>query len=237
MRRHHPLPRNETDSKTVAPPTFATIFARYQQEIQAFLRSMLGAHELAQDLTQDTFHDAWLAAQRGSAPFGGLVSLDGSPASEADERISTQPVGADPGAQLDAIRRWLFHTAYCKAISARRRWRLIRWESLDLASGVTDFCDPQATGFEDRVVEHDALSTAMARLTPQDAACLMLRVVLGFSAAEVGAIVGASAEVVTKRLSRARRRLRDAYLALDTPGDHDTASDEALQETQVYHAR
>jgi predicted RNA polymerase sigma factor len=74
------------------------------------------------------------------------------------------------------------------------------------------------------VVEGDALRTALARLTPQDAACLLLRVVQGFSASEVGAIVGASAETVTKRLSRARQRLRGAYLAVNDPGGDPHAS-------------
>ena len=45
---------------------------------------------------------------------------------------------------------------------------------------------------------------------------LFLRVVQGFSAAEVGQIVGATPEVITKRLSRAKQRLRAAYLALNS---------------------
>jgi DNA-directed RNA polymerase specialized sigma24 family protein len=43
----------------------------------------------------------------------------------------------------------------------------------------------------------------------------LLRVVQGFSAAEVGQIVGATPDVVNKRLSRAKQRLRTAYLAAD----------------------
>ncbi len=46
---------------------------RYQREIQAFLRGMLGAYELAQDLTQDTFSDAWALAQPESG--GRMVSV------------------------------------------------------------------------------------------------------------------------------------------------------------------
>ncbi|HEU5347340.1 MAG TPA: sigma-70 family RNA polymerase sigma factor [Ktedonobacterales bacterium] len=59
---------------------------------------------------------------------------------------------------------------------------------------------------------YSPLRAALAELSPQDSACLLLRVVHGFSAAEVGEIMGASAEVITKRLSRARQRLRAAYL-------------------------
>lgn len=60
---------------------------------------------------------------------------------------------------------------------------------------------------------------ALARLAPRDAACLLLRVVEGFSAAEVGRIIGASPAVITKRLSRARQRLRAVYLAQNAPAE------------------
>ena len=194
---------------------FTAIVARNRQDLYAFLRGLLGADELAQDLTQDTFHDAWRAALRGAPPFASLLP---TPASAHD---------AD-----NAIRRWLFHAAYYKALSARRRWRLIRWESLDLsADSAASLADHTAGAFDQRVVEGDALRAALARLTPQDAACLLLRVVQGFSAAEVGAITGASAEIVTKRLSRARQRLREVYLALnapDTAPHHDARQSDRL---------
>ncbi|GEM_PF-5175095 len=66
MTEHYPPPRDALDApkslqEGVGAPTFAAVFMRYQREIQAFLRGMLGAHELAQDLTQDTFSDAWRA--------------------------------------------------------------------------------------------------------------------------------------------------------------------------------
>jgi DNA-directed RNA polymerase specialized sigma24 family protein len=41
----------------------------------------------------------------------------------------------------------------------------------------------------------------------------LLIIVQGFTAAEAGQIIGASPQAVAKRLSRAKQRLRDAYLA------------------------
>jgi RNA polymerase sigma-70 factor, ECF subfamily len=183
--------RDTTASPSFSRAAFTTLVDRHAAALHAFLRGMTESAEQAHDLAQDTFHDAWRTARAGVAPFA---------AGSAD----------------DESRRWLFHTAYCKAVSALRRRRLIAWESLDLATEAESDLAGLATNddaFPDRIAESEAVRAALARLAPPDAACLLLRVVYGFSAAEVGQIVGASAEVVTKRLSRARQRLRAAYLA------------------------
>ena len=183
----------ERDPATPASPlsvaAFTALVDRNQHALHAFLRGLVGHGEQARDLVQDTFHDAWRIAQRGTSPFDG----------HADD---------------DAIRRWLFRTAYRRGVSALRRRRLIRWERLDV------FAEPElntgARPFEDQIAEGEALRAALARLAPSDSACLLLRVVQGFSAAEVGEIVGATPDIVNKRLSRAKQRLRTAYLAHET---------------------
>ena len=178
----------------LARAAFAALVDRHQHALHTFLRGFTGNDEQARDLVQDTFHDAWRLAQAGTAPFV-----------------------ADP--TEDDIRRWLFHTAYCKAISQLRRHRLVRWESLDAFANL--MADDRQIPFEERIAEHEALRAALAQLSSDDVACLLLRVVQGFSAAEVGQIIGASAEVVTKRLSRAKQRLRIAYLdQIAAPEEH-----------------
>lgn len=174
----------------LALAAFEDLVARHERPLHAFLRGLAENGEQARDLVQDTFHDAWRAAQRGNPPF--LEGYDD-----------------------DDFRRWLFHTAYCRAVSALRRRRLIRWESLDLFTESAPLAGDDA--FADQIAEGEALRAALARLSPPDAACLLLRVVHGFSAAEVGRIVGATPEVVTKRLSRAKQRLRSAYLTENLP--------------------
>ncbi len=182
---------HEQSPPTLSFAAFTLIVEHHQHPLHVFLRGLVGNPEQALDLVQDTFHDAWRAAKQGTPPF-----IAGS---------------AD-----DEIRRWLFHTAYCRAISSLRRRRLIRWESLDLVAEEPEAPNPRFT-FEDQIVEADLLRAALQRLAPQDVACLLLRVVQGFSAAEVGAITSASADVVAKRLSRAKQRLRAAYLAQEIP--------------------
>jgi RNA polymerase sigma-70 factor, ECF subfamily len=184
---------------------FSAAVDQWQAALFAFLHGLLGDTEQARDLTQDTFHDAWRATQAISPPW--------TAAHDDDER-----------------RRWLFHTAYCRAISQLRRRQVIRWDSLDWAGIATHDAATNgaaaalamraddADSFEQRVAEADALRAALARLNPDDVACLLLRVAQGFSAAEVAAMLGTTAEAVAQRLSRARRRLRAIYLA-QNPSD------------------
>ncbi|HUY76426.1 MAG TPA: sigma-70 family RNA polymerase sigma factor [Ktedonobacterales bacterium] len=178
---------------------FTAVVDRQQHALYVFVCGLVGDQEQARDLTQDAFHDAWRAAQAATPPF------------VADTPIEEQ-------------RRWLFTVAYRKAASALRRRRLIRWESLDVSDYSadepasnrkerSDVAAIQSLTFEDQISEGEALRAALASLSPQDAACLLLRIVQGFGVAEVAQIVGASPEVVTKRFSRARQRLRAAYLA------------------------
>lgn len=199
------------DTAQAAPLSLAAFSAtvdRLQAALFAFLRGLLGDAEQARDLTQDAFHDAWRATQALTPPW--------TSAHDDDER-----------------RRWLFHAAYCRAISHLRRRKVIRWTSLDWAgiawreeigptadTGATpDVPDVMADAgsFEQRVVEAEALRAALARLRPDDAACLLLRVAHGFSAAEVAATLGITPDAVAQRLSRARRRLRAIYLTQNPP--------------------
>ena len=55
---------------------------------------------------------------------------------------------------------------------------------------------------------------------PDDAACVLLQVVHGFSTAEIATILAIRPDTVRKRLSRTKRRLRDAYLALAQSEPH-----------------
>jgi RNA polymerase sigma-70 factor (ECF subfamily) len=158
---------------------FADLLDRCQWSLFGFLRSLVGDEEQARDLMQDTFYDGWRTARRGVPPFNG-----------SDEA---------------GIRRWLFHAAYNRAISALRRRRLIQWLPLESVT--------LPIVFEDQLAEGHAVRAALAALAPADAACLLLIIVQGFTAAEAGQIIGASPQAVAKRFSRAKQRLRNVYLA------------------------
>ncbi len=189
------------ESATLATPLTLSLFTStvdtHQAALYGFLRGLLGDDETARDLTQDTFSDAWRATQASAAPWRADH--------DADER-----------------RRWLFSIAYRRAISHRRRRSVIRWASLDASADPATrdvaYSSVEAqTPFETRIVEAEALRAALARLHPDDAACLLLRVAQGFSGAEAANVLGISEEAAAQRLSRARRRLRAIYLQQNPP--------------------
>jgi RNA polymerase sigma-70 factor, ECF subfamily len=169
---------------------FADILTRFQWPLYAFLRSIICDDEHSRDLVQDVFCDAWRATQQAAPPFDGL-------------------------AEDEALRRWLFHAAYCRAVSALRRRRLIQWDSLDLLrdheqeSGTPLLTLP----FEDTVLEATVLRATLAAMAPQSVALLLLSIVYGFTTVEIADIVGLSHDVTKKRLTRAKHRLRSEYLA------------------------
>lgn len=104
----------------------------------------------------------------------------------------------------DAVRdpaAWVWRTAFRVAagLLAERRHRP------PTGLGGPDPADPAAV--PDEVV---ALLDALGRLPETDRQVVVLGLVGGLSATEVGAVVGVSAGAVRVRLHRARRRLRDA---------------------------
>lgn len=172
---------------------FSALVERYQHSLYAFLRGFVENGEQARDLTQDTFTAAWRATQASAAPF-----IAGTPEEEQ--------------------RRWLYRTAYRRAVDLLRRRRLVRWEPLD---AITETEAATLPPFEDQLIEGETLRAALDELSAPDVACLLLRVAHGFSATEVGEIMGASGETITKRLSRARQRLRAAYQRQNQPSSQE----------------
>ncbi len=119
---------------------------------------------------------------------------------------------APPFGTLDdpaGIRRWPFTVAYRHAIKHLRRRHIITWESLDDSIATTAALQALPS-FEDSVADAETLRMALLSVGPEDAACFLLQVAHGFSAAEVAAILDIRTDALRKRLSRARQRLRDA---------------------------
>lgn len=174
--------------KLLAPGAFGELLDRYQWPLVSFLRGFITDSEHTRDLVQDVFCDAWRATQRGDAPFDG-------------------------GTAEDAIRRWLFNAAYWRAISALRRRRLIRWESLEAVTEQQGEIPLLALPFEDTVLEAEALRATFASLSSEEVALLLLSIVHGFTTAELAEITGISHEAAKKRLTRAKQRLRTSYFA------------------------
>lgn len=179
----------------LAPSEFTAVIDRHQGALYRFLRELISNPEQARDLVQDIVHDAWRVARRTETPF-----LQGS--------------------SPEAMRAWLFQAAYHRAISALRRQRLIRWESLEGSHGREPEAFSAINTFEDDLAEREALRAALERPASQDVACLLLRHVHGFSPTQIGTMIGSSPAQVSKRLARARQRLRSVYLAQESSPGH-----------------
>jgi RNA polymerase sigma-70 factor (ECF subfamily) len=170
---------------------FSSLVAQHERDLFLFLRGMVGQPEQARDLLQDTYSDAWRAIQRGAPPF------------------------VESGTDQER-RRWLFHAAYCRAVSALRHRRVITWEPLDTAQFIPD----AAVGdMAERLVEQEIVRQALLTLSREDVASLVLTIVHGFTAQESAEVIGSSAGAVAKRVSRAKQRLLAAYLALSEEND------------------
>jgi RNA polymerase sigma-70 factor (ECF subfamily) len=169
---------------------FDDLLERHFRQLVAFAHGLLGDVQAAHDVVQETFVAAWRATEQQKPPFAPTLDAAGA-------------------------HRWLFRVAYNRAISARRHATSLTWESLDQSDALADSVSPVQPPFEDRVVEEEALAAALARLTPEDAACILIHVVHGCTAAEVARILEISPEAAKKRISRAIERLRTIYFSAD----------------------
>lgn len=170
---------------------FEALLAHYHERLAWFVRGLVEDDLQSRDIAQETFVAAWRARSQRAAPFD----------SEADE--------AGP-------RRWLYRVAYNRAISFLRQRRRAGWDSLEeLDVEEAGYCAPVA--FEDQVAEADLLRRALGQMSPDDAAAILLYVVHGFTAPEIAQILDVSLAAATKRVWRAKERLRSAYFSLQTP--------------------
>jgi RNA polymerase sigma-70 factor, ECF subfamily len=164
---------------------FTLVVQRYEQPLYAFLLNLVHDADTARDLMQETFSDAWRAAECHKPPL-------------------TQ------GASAADVRHWLYQVAYHRSISWLRHQRVIHWETLE--SDADWHYERAEVPFEDHVAERLLLIDLLARLPALDVAVLLLTEVYEFTAAETAHITGTSSGSVAKRVSRARRKLHVAYL-------------------------
>jgi RNA polymerase sigma factor (sigma-70 family) len=183
---------------SLSASAFADLLQMTQAALYAFVRHLTDRGEDARDIVQDVYVEAWRAAQRGSQPF-------------------------NPEGDAGAMRRWLFHVAYRKGVSFLRHHQVIPWESFDnddAASVLTPSGQRCSTAsFEDQIGESEVLHTALAQLKPDDAACLLLDIVQGYTTGEIAQILEIAPDAARKRLSRAMERLRAAYFAQEIGGN------------------
>jgi RNA polymerase sigma-70 factor, ECF subfamily len=182
-----------------ASHAFGNLLCTTQAALTAFVCSLIGSSEDARDIVQEVYIAAWQAAQRGNEPF-----------SRPDD--------------VAGVRRWLYRVAYYHAAMLLRHRNVLPWHSLDETDEARVLAPLGRLGstepFEDQVVEGEVLRVALARLSPEDAACVLLCMVQGFATREAAEILAIAPDAARKRLSRAMKRLRIAYFAEEDPHTH-----------------
>ena len=106
------------------------------------------------------------------------------------------------------VQGWLYRIATNLARQHYRHGRLIHWRSIE----------PHhlpAQGPEHAVAQQELVRQAIDRLPLDQRACLLLYAWTGYTCAEIGDIMGRSADAVRMLLVRARRRFRAVYDALE----------------------
>jgi RNA polymerase sigma-70 factor (ECF subfamily) len=143
------------------------------------------------------------------ARFASLAAGNDADADDIAQDALLKAVGAldrfDP--RRGSMDAWLWRIVANTARDATRRARVRALFAETLAQ------DPVPTNVEDSAIERATASevyAAMARLGPRDRELLALRFGSDLSTAEVGAIVGLSAESARRAIGRALDRLRAA---------------------------
>ena len=166
---------------------FTALYQAHYTHVLAYAHRRVDL-ETARDVTAETFATAW---RRGGEP-------------------AIAAVLASPTAQLP----WLYATA--RRVLANQLRRDAHRHHLDLAAiaattaGVPVMVDTAATIAADiatGIGERDALTRALARLSPRDQEALQLAVWEELTPAQAAEVTGCSVTAYKVRLHRARRRL------------------------------
>jgi len=140
-----------------------------------------------------------------------ILALVGDPAQAQDLTQDTflKVFAALPGMRDPVRPAWLYRIATNTAYDALRHRRRLTW--VPFAPGDDDHFPAPDRDLPTRLADDEAVRHALARLTPPQRACLLLRAHDGLSIDEIVHAMGMSKGNVKMTLSRAKERFRAAY--------------------------
>lgn len=159
---------------------YGELVRRYQDRVFNLAARILGNHEDAADAAQEAFLHAYQAL----------------PAFKGDSEFFT----------------WLYRIAFNAAVSLKRKRRPTASLEAGGDGAVTEPADPATQDppppAVERAEEAAVLTAALARLSPDHRAVLVLKDIDGLMYEEIAAVVGVPVGTVRSRIHRARLELR-----------------------------
>jgi len=142
-----------------------------------------------------------------------ILALVGDPAQAQDLTQDTflKAYKALPTAREGAEAAWLYRIATNTALDALRHRRRLAW--IPFAPSDDDRLPAPERDLPTQLATREDLRHALARLTPPQRACLLLRARDGLSIAEIAHALDLSKGTVKMTLYRAKERVRAAYPA------------------------
>lgn len=177
---------------------FRALVVAYETRIVAYLMHMLGDIESAHDIAQETFLAVYQQLPRWHPPDRPSQSVSGAD----DQSIMHHPLSP-----------WLYRIATNRALSllrVRSRRIHIPYDPL-----LHDSTAPGTPVLEERIAARELLQQALARLSAEDAACVVLHYVEGERYGAIAERLDMTSEAVRKRVSRGLAVLRATYVALE----------------------
>lgn len=166
---------------------FALFFQEFKQPLYGYVRRIVANDEIAVDITQESFFQAW-------QHFAKIRTFE------------------RPQAWLYRVASHLvFNLRRERAMSFSHFALFQQADDDSLAEG--QFIDP--LDLEAQTIARDMIAQALAKLPERDRATLLLRAVHDLNFKEIGAALDLSEVAVRKVLSRARERFRAALLLLE----------------------
>jgi len=203
---------------------FRELVEPYRRELHAHCYRMLGSVHDADDAIQDAMLRAW----RGLAKFEGRSSLRSwlyrIATNTCLDQIGKRPKLTLPTADRPAIE---MEKAFDEP-PVERVW-IDPYPDIELAAAEDDDPGP-ATRYEQHESLELAFVVALQLLPPNQRAALILREVLGFSAAEVAEALDTSVPSVNSALQRARRTVEDALPERSQQATLEALVDDGLRE-------
>jgi RNA polymerase sigma-70 factor (ECF subfamily) len=172
---------------------FEAVITPYQRPMHLYLAQLINDDDLARDLAQESFWQAWRGLPGLREPALFRVWLF---------RIAT-----------NRARSWLRHRRLIGWVSLD--W-LTGTKEEDASpkstiSALGERLHAPETGFEERLIETETLRQALAQVPRDYRACLLLHLALGFTVPEVAEQLGLTRGAVRMRLCRGLAALRTAY--------------------------